>query len=83
MSEGERQKYEIYVEDFSDYAAMETYLCIMSDVVGGHENAMEVLASNLDDMNCFVVYLTRAELERLVEIDNDRIRGIYPPYKPV
>ncbi|KAI3745769.1 hypothetical protein L6452_08176 [Arctium lappa] len=85
FSEGERQMYEIYVENFSDDAAetMETYLSIMSDVVGGHENAIAVLASNLDDMNCFVVYLTRAELEKLVEIDNKRIRGIYPPYKPV
>ncbi|KAI3677784.1 hypothetical protein L6452_37054 [Arctium lappa] len=46
FSEGESQMYEIYVENFSDDAAetMETYLSIMSDVVGGNENAIAVLA---------------------------------------
>ncbi|GJU52737.1 hypothetical protein Tco_1226451 [Tanacetum coccineum] len=57
------------------------YSSIMSEVVGGHENAFAVLASTMHDLNCFVVNLTRAELEKLVELDNERIRGIYPPYK--
>ncbi|PWA60203.1 hypothetical protein CTI12_AA358740 [Artemisia annua] len=83
MSEGERETYEIYVEFCSDdiAKAMEIYLSIMSEVVGGHENAFAVLASTMHDLNCFVVNLTRAELEKLVELDNERLRGIYPPYK--
>lgn len=83
MFEGERETYEIYVEFCSDddAKAMEIYSSIMSEVVGGHENAFAVLASTMHDLNCFVVNLTRAELEKLVELDNERIRGIYPPYK--
>nr|GEW37728.1 hypothetical protein [Tanacetum cinerariifolium] len=83
MIEGERETYEIYVDFCSDDAtkAMKIYLSIMSEVVGGHENAFAVLASTMHDLNCFVVNLTRAELEKLVELDNERIRGIYPPYK--
>lgn len=85
MSDGERKMYEIYVESCSNNAAkaMEVYLSIMCDVVGGHENAISVLASTMYDINCFLVNLTRTELEKLVEIDSEQIRGIYPPYKPV
>lgn len=85
MSNGERQMYEIYVERCSDNAAkaMDLYLSIMSNVVGGRENAIAVLVNNRHDMNYFVVNLTRPELEKLVEINNEQIRGIYPPYKPV
>lgn len=85
MTEGERKMYEIYVECLSNDAAeaMEIYLNIMSKVVGSHENAIAVLASNMHEINCFLVNLTRAELEKLVELDNERIRGIYPPYKSI
>lgn len=85
MIEGEREMYELYLECCSDDATklMEIYLSVMSDVVGGHEKAMAVLESNMPDMNCCFVNLTRDELEELVELDSERIRGIYPPYKPV
>ncbi|KAI3797312.1 hypothetical protein L1987_32568 [Smallanthus sonchifolius] len=83
MFDGERRTYEIYVDYCSEDAdkLMEIYLSIMSDVVGGHENAIAVLEGNMHGMNCFFVNLTRAELDKLVETDHERIWGIYPPYK--
>lgn len=85
MFDEERKTYEIYVDYCSENADkwMEVYLSIMSDVVGGHENAIAVLEGNMHCMNCFFVNLTRAELDKLVEMDHDWIRGIYPPYKPL
>ncbi|KAL4579021.1 hypothetical protein LXL04_015156 [Taraxacum kok-saghyz] len=61
MSEGKREIYEIYVEYLSEDSseAMEIYLSIMGDVVGGYENAIGVLVGNMHDMNCFLVNLTR------------------------
>ncbi|KAJ0466575.1 hypothetical protein HanIR_Chr14g0673651 [Helianthus annuus] len=85
MFEGERKMYEIYVDYCSEDADkwMEVYLSIMSGVVGGHQNAIAVMENSVRSMNCFFVNLTRAELDKLVEIDHDRVRGIYPPYKPL
>lgn len=86
IPDGKREMYEIYLEHLSNDATeeMEIYLSIMSDVVGGYENAIQVLVGNKHDMNnCFLVNLTRSELEKLVKLDNERIRGIYPPYKPI
>ncbi|KAK1406640.1 hypothetical protein QVD17_42129 [Tagetes erecta] len=85
MFDEERKTYEIYVDCCSEEADkwMEVYLSIMSDVVGGHANAIAVLEGNMHGMSCFFVNLTRAELDKLVEVDHDRIRGIYPPYKPL
>ncbi|CAH1435404.1 unnamed protein product [Lactuca virosa] len=63
VSDGKREMYEIYLEHLSNESTeeMEIYLSIMSDVVGGYENAIQVLVGNKHDMNnCFLVNLTRS-----------------------
>ncbi|GJU52738.1 hypothetical protein Tco_1226452 [Tanacetum coccineum] len=87
MIEGERETYEIYVDFCSDDAvkAMEIYSSILSEVVGGHENAiLQLLASN---KHCFLiallVNLTGAELEKTCGIKTMSNSGNLPSIRSI